>query len=127
MNIAEASKKVNLSANTLRYYERIGLIPEVKRTESGVRNYTEKDLGFIELAKNMRNVGMSISSLIKYVKLYKKGASTIEARKQLLISQREIIKEKLNEIQNSFDMITYKINNYDEVLKLREKQLSGKK
>ena len=127
MNIAETSKKVNLSANTLRYYERIGLIPEVKRTESGVRNYTEKDLGFIELAKNMRNVGMSISSLIKYVKLYKKGASTIEARKQLLISQREIIKEKLNEIQNSFDMITYKINNYDEVLKLREKQLSGKK
>ena len=81
MNIAEASKKVNLSAHTLRYYERIGLIPEVKRTESGVRNYTEKDLGFIELAKNMRNVGMSISSLIKYVKLYKKGASTIEARK----------------------------------------------
>ena len=127
MNIAEASKKVNLSAHTLRYYERIGLIPEVKRTESGIRNYTEKDLGFIELAKNMRNVGMSISSLIKYVKLYKKGASTIEARKQLLISQREIIKEKLNEIQNSFDMITYKINNYDEVLKLREKQLSGKK
>ena len=95
MNIAEASKKVNLSAHTLRYYERIGLIPEVKRTESGVRNYTEKDLGFIELAKNMRNVGMSISSLIKYVKLYKKGASTIEARKQLLISQREVIKEKL--------------------------------
>ncbi|TKZ30351.1 MerR family transcriptional regulator [Brachyspira catarrhinii] len=127
MTIAEVSKKVSLSPNTLRYYERIGLIPEVKRTKSGIRNYTEKDLGFIELSKNMRNAGMSISSLIKYVKLYKKGASTIEARKQLLISQREVIKEKLNELQNSFEMITYKINNYDEVLKLREKAIVGEK
>ena len=127
MTIAEVSKKVNLSPNTLRYYERIGLIPEVKRTESGIRDYTEKDLGFVELAKNMRRAGMSISSLVKYVKLYKKGASTIEARKQLLISQREVIKEKLNELQNSFEMITYKINNYDEVLKLREERLLTKK
>ena len=127
MTIAEVSKKVNLSADTLRYYERIGLIPEVNRTESGIRNYTEKDLGFVELAKNMRRAGISISSLVKYVKLYKKGVSTIEARKQLLISQREVIKEKLNELQNSFEMITYKINNYDEVLKLREERLLTKK
>ena len=127
MTIAEISKKVNLSPNTLRYYERIGLIPEVKRTESGIRDYTEKDLGFVELAKNMRSAGMSISSLVKYVRLYKKGSSTIEARKQLLISQREVIKEKLNELQNSFEMITYKINNYDEVLKLREERLLTKK
>ena len=112
MTIAEVSKKVNLSADTLRYYERIGLIPEVNRTESGIRNYTEEDLGWIEFSKCMRNAGMSIEALIEYIKLYKKGDVTLEARKQLLISQKDVIKERLEEIQNTFDRINYKIKNY---------------
>ena len=127
MTIAEASKKVNLSADTLRYYERIGLIPEVNRTESGIRNYTEEDLGWIEFSKCMRNAGMSIEALIEYIKLYKKGDVTLEARKQLLISQKDVIKERLEEIQNTFDRINYKIKNYEKILVEREKDLLKKK
>ena len=127
MTIAEASKKVNLSADTLRYYERIGLIPEVSRTESGIRNYTEEDLGWIEFSKCMRNAGMSIEALIEYIKLYKKGDVTLEARKQLLISQKDVIKERLEEIQNTFDRINYKIKNYEKLLVEREKDLLKKK
>ncbi|TXJ40578.1 MerR family transcriptional regulator [Brachyspira aalborgi] len=127
MTIAEASKKVNLSADTLRYYERIGLIPEVNRTESGIRNYTEEDLGWIEFSKCMRNAGMSIEALIEYIKLYKKGDATLEARKQLLISQKDVIKERLEEIQNTFDRINYKIKNYEKILVEREKDLLKKK
>ncbi|WP_302367695.1 MerR family transcriptional regulator [Brachyspira aalborgi] len=127
MTIAEASKKVNLSADTLRYYERIGLIPEVNRTESGIRNYTEEDLGWIEFSKCMRNAGMSIEALIEYIKLYKKGDVTLEARKQLLISQKDVIKERLEEIQNTFDRINYKIKNYEKLLVEREKDLLKKK
>ena len=127
MTIAEASKKVNLSADTLRYYERIGLIPEVNRTESGIRNYTEEDLGWIEFSKCMRNAGMSIEALIEYIKLYKKGDVTLEARKQLLISQKDVIKERLEEIQNTFDKINYKIKNYEKLLVEREKDLLKKK
>ncbi len=127
MTIAEASKKVNLSADTLRYYERIGLIPEVNRTESGIRNYTEEDLGWIEFSKCMRNAGMSIEALIEYIKLYKKGDATLEARKQLLISQKDVIKERLEEIQNTFDRINYKIKNYEKLLVEREKDLLKKK
>lgn len=127
MTIAEASKKVNLSADTLRYYERIGLIPEVSRTESGIRNYTEEDLGWIEFSKCMRNAGMSIEALIEYIKLYKKGDVTLEARKQLLISQKDVIKERLEEIQNTFDRINYKIKNYEKILVEREKDLLKKK
>ena len=123
MTIAEVSKKVNLSAYTLRYYERIGLIPEVNRTESGIRNYTEEDLGCIEFSKCMRNAGMSIEALIEYIKLYKKGDVTLEARKQLLISQKDVIKERLEEIQNTFDRINYKIKNYEKLLVEREKDL----
>ena len=127
MTIAEVSKKVNLSADTLRYYERIGLIPEVSRTESGIRNYTEEDLGWIEFSKCMRNAGMSIEALIEYIKLYKKGDVTLEARKQLLISQKDVIKERLEEIQNTFDRINYKIKNYEKILVEREKDLLKKK
>lgn len=127
MTIAEVSKKVNLSADTLRYYERIGLIPEVNRTESGIRNYTEEDLGWIEFSKCMRNAGMSIEALIEYIKLYKKGDVTLEARKQLLISQKDVIKERLEEIQNTFDRINYKIKNYEKLLVEREKDLLKKK
>ena len=127
MTIAEVSKKVNLSADTLRYYERIGLIPEVNRTESGIRNYTEEDLGWIEFSKCMRNAGMSIEALIEYIKLYKKGDVTLEARKQLLISQKDVIKERLEEIQNTFDRINYKIKNYEKLLVEREEDLLKKK
>ena len=127
MTIAEVSKKVNLSADTLRYYERIGLIPEINRTESGIRNYTEKDLGTIEFVICFRNAGVSIETLIEYMKLYKKGDSTIEARKQLLISQREVIQKRLEEIQATFERLNFKIDNYDKCLKLREKELLGGK
>ena len=123
MTIAEVSKKVNLSADTLRYYERIGLIPEVNRTESGIRNYTEKDLGHLEFVICFRNAGVSIETLIEYMRLYKQGDSTLEARKQLLISQREIMQKRLDEIQSTFERLNFKIDNYEKLLIEREKEL----
>lgn len=121
MTITEASKKVNLSADTLRYYERIGLIPEINRSKSGIRNYTERDLNRIEFVKCFRNSGVSIETLIEYMKLLKKGDSTIEDRKQLLISQREVIQKRLDEIQNAFERLNFKIYNYEKFLIEREK------
>ena len=127
MTIAEVSKKVNLSADTLRYYERIGLIPEVNRAESGIRDYTEKDLGNLEFVICFRNAGVSIETLIKYMKLYKQGYSTLEARKQLLISQREIMQKRLDEIQAAFERLNFKIDNYEKLLTEREKELLNSK
>ena len=127
MTIAEVSKKVNLSADTLRYYERIGLIPEVTRTESGIRNYTEKDLGHLEFVICFRNAGVSIETLIEYMRLYKQGDSTLEARKQLLISQREIMQKRLEEIQETFERLNFKIDNYEKLLIEREKELLNSK
>ena len=123
MTIAEVSKKVNLSTDTLRYYERIGLIPEVNRTESGIRDYTEKDLGHLEFVICFRNAGVSIETLIEYMRLYKQGDSTLEARKQLLISQREIMQKRLEEIQETFERLNFKIDNYEKLLIEKEKEL----
>lgn len=81
MTIAEVSKKTELYTDTLRYYERIGIIPEVQRSESRIRNYTDYDLGWIEFSKCMRNSGMSIESIITYIKLYKKRQCYIRSKK----------------------------------------------
>ncbi|ASJ22610.1 MerR family transcriptional regulator [Brachyspira hampsonii] len=123
MTIAEVSKKTELSADTLRYYERIGLIPEVGRSENGIRNYTDYDLGWIEFSKCMRNSGMSIESIIEYIKLYNKGDSTLEARKQLLVSQRDAMQEKLNELQATLDKLNKKIENYGHQISVHEKDM----
>ncbi|WP_304331931.1 MerR family transcriptional regulator [Brachyspira innocens] len=123
MTIAEVSKKTELSADTLRYYERIGIIPEVERSESGIRNYTDYDLGWIEFSKCMRNSGMSIESIIEYIKLYNKGDATLEARKQLLVSQRDAMQEKLNELQATLDKLNKKIENYGNQMSVHKKDI----
>ena len=84
MTIAEVSKKFDLSQDTLRYYERIGLIPGVNRNKSGIRDYTEEDCRWVEFIKCMRNAGLPIEVLIEYVTLFQQGDETIEARKELI-------------------------------------------
>ncbi len=94
MTIAEVSKKYNLTQDTIRYYERIGLIPQVPRTKAGIRDFDEHTCKWIEFIKCMRAAGMSIEALIKYVDLFKQGKETVTERKKLLIEQKEKMQEK---------------------------------
>ena len=87
MTIREVAAKTNMSTDTLRYYERIGLIPPVPRTPGGIRDYQESDLGWVELAKCMRSAGLPVEAMIEYVKLTQEGDATIPARLQLLKEQ----------------------------------------
>lgn len=89
MTIKEVSEKYDISADTLRYYERIGMIPEVTRNANGIRNYQKSDLGWVELAICMRSAGLPVEALIEYVKLFQNGDSTFAARLQLLQEQRK--------------------------------------
>lgn len=90
MTIKEVSETYDISADTLRYYERIGMIPEVTRTAGGIRDYQESDLGWVELVICMRKAGLPVEALIEYVKLYQEGDETFEARLQLLSEEREV-------------------------------------
>lgn len=89
MTIAEVSRKYDISADTLRYYERIGLIPPVPRTRGGLRDYGEESCGWIQLMKCMRAAGVQIEALIEYVDLFQQGDATLDARKALLVEQRD--------------------------------------
>ncbi|AQM60593.1 MerR family transcriptional regulator [Clostridium baratii] len=123
MTIKEVSERFNLSQDTLRYYERIGLIPPINRNKSGIRDYTEEDCGWIEFIKCMRNAGLPIEVLIEYVNLFQKGDDTIEARKEILIEQRKQLEEKMNEMKKTIERLDNKILRYEDKILEKEKTL----
>lgn len=123
MTIAEVSKKFDISADTLRYYERIGLIPPVPRTKSGIRDYDENSCGWVELMKCMRAAGVQIEALIEYVALFRQGDGTVDARKALLIEQRERLLERMEDMRRSINRLDEKIARYEQGLMTKEKQL----
>ena len=123
MTIAEVSRKYEISADTLRYYERIGLIPPVPRTKSGLRDYDEESCGWVELMKCMRAAGVQIEALIEYVALFQQGDDTIDARKALLIEQREQVLARMVAMQKSLDRLNMKIERYEQGLMTKEQQL----
>ena len=114
MTISEVSKKYDLTADTIRYYERIGLIPAIHRNSSGNRDFTEEDCGWVEFIKCMRNAGLSIEALIDYVAMFQKGSSTVKARKNLLIEQREMLVERIENMQATLSRLDKKIEWYEE-------------
>ncbi|MCO7138021.1 MerR family transcriptional regulator [[Clostridium] leptum] len=116
MTIKEVSEKYHISQDTLRYYERIGMIPAVSRTAGGIRDYQEKDLNWVELAICMRSAGLPIEAMIEYVKLYQMGDSTFAARLQLLQEQRENLLEQRKQIDATLDRLNYKIAQYQKAI-----------
>ena len=116
MTIAEVSKTFGLTADTLRYYERIGLIPPVKRSSSGIRDYDEKDCNWVEFIKCMRGVGIPA--------MFRLGKETIAARKALLVEQRQQLADKIVAMQAVLERLDMKIDGYEErCLKFEEENL----
>ena len=124
MKIAEVSKEYGLSADTLLYYERIGLLPNVTRTPSGIRDYSEQDCARVQFVKCMRAANVSIEALIEYMALFEQGDSTIEARKAILEEQRDLVRERIAEMQAGLDRLNYKIDNYETML-AKEREMRG--
>ncbi len=112
MNIAEVSKQYGLTADTLRYYERIGLLPAVARNKSGNRDYSEVDCERIEFIKCMREAGLSIEVLTKYMHLFLEGDSTLKEREELLIAERDRLQARLEHMQSTLERLNRKITAY---------------
>jgi DNA-binding transcriptional MerR regulator len=123
MKIAEVSERYSISSDTLRYYERIGLIPPVNRNESGIRDYNEVDVRRVEFIKCMRSAGLPIEVLIEYVGLVQQGDKTMEARKEILKEQREQLLARMKEMQETLDLLNYKISVYENAVLKREQEL----
>ena len=123
MKINEVSEQYGMSTDTLRYYERIGLIPPVHRNDGGIRDYNELDLKRVEFIKCMRSAGLPVEVLIEYVALVQQGDRTIEARREILTEQRNLLAAKLAEMQQTLNLLNHKIEVYENALLKREKGL----
>jgi MerR family transcriptional regulator, aldehyde-responsive regulator len=121
MKIMEVSQQYGVSSDTLRYYERIGLIPPVNRNGSGIRDYNELDLRRVEFIKCMRSAGLPVEVLIEYVGLVQRGDRTIEARKEILVEQRELLVGRMKEMQKTLDILNHKIEVYETAVLTKEK------
>jgi len=123
MKIAEVSERYGMSSDNLRYYERIGLIQPVNRNVSGIRDYVDVDIRRVEFIKCMRSAGLPIEVLIEYVGLVQQGDRTIEARKDILIEQRELLAVRMKEMQKTLDILDHKIEVYENAVLTKEKQI----
>ena len=117
MTIKEVCKKYNVTADTLRYYERVGVIPEVHRTAGGIRDYSEEDIKWVETAICFRSARMPIDLLIEYVRLYRMGDDTLKARLELLIEAKKRILDERKKYDDALAKLDYKISKYDEAVK----------
>lgn len=116
MNSKKVSELLGVSTDTLRYYERIGVIPPVERDHNGYRNYKTNDLNWIYLAKSLRGAGLSIESLIEFATLARKGGSVRAAQKEILHEQLDTLNKKLVQMTETRAMLQYKIDTFDEHL-----------
>jgi len=123
MKIMEVSENYGISSDTLRYYERIGLIPPVNRSENGIRDYNDLDLKRVEFIKCMRSAGLPIEVLIEYVALVQQGDQTIETRQEILKEQRDQLAVRMKEMQKTLDLLDHKIEVYENAVLKKEKEI----
>src|SRR6185436_13315971 len=98
LTIQEVAQATGLSAHTLRYYERIGLIHPIEREENARRRYTADDIGWIEFLLKLRATGMSIKDMQKYAELQRQGDATLSARVEMLKSLRDQVQARMSEL-----------------------------
>jgi len=116
MRISEVSRQCDVPVDTLRYYERIGLLPPIDRSDSGIRDYSDLDVRRINFIKCMRNAGLPVKVLIRYYELVQQGDETIADRKAILVEEKENIKVQMAELQETLDLLDYKISHYESLV-----------
>ena len=126
MTIAQVADKYGITPDTLRYYERVGLIPSVTRSAGGIRNYGVEECNWVEFIVCMRGAGIEVDALIRYVSLFKAGNGTLKERKNILIEQRDKLARRVEELEKTLARLDKKIENYESVLIPAQEKLMKK-
>lgn len=117
MTIKQVCQRYGLTQDTLRYYEKIGVIPQVHRSSSGIRDYDEQDLSWVENAVCLRSAGVPVESIAEYVKLYQAGDETFAARRDLLSRVLSELTEQRSQLDAAIQKLTYKVGRYEEAVR----------
>jgi DNA-binding transcriptional MerR regulator len=118
--ISEVAARTGLSAHTLRWYERIGLMPHVDRSHTGQRRFTNRDLDWLELVGKLRLTGMSVADMVRYAELVRAGEQTFTERRELLQATREDVLRRIAELRDTLTVLDYKIGTYADAAEASE-------
>jgi DNA-binding transcriptional MerR regulator len=110
--ISEVSAHIGLSPHTLRWYERIGLMPHVDRSHTGQRRYTNRDLEWLALVGKLRLTGMAVADMVRYADLVRQGDHTYPERRELLRATREDVRRRIAELRDALNVLDFKIGIY---------------
>lgn len=116
MTIQQVCNRYGLTPDTLRYYEKIGVIPQVHRSASGIRDYDEQDIGWVENAVCLRSAGVPVEKIAEYVQLYQAGDETFAQRRDLLAQVLTDLTAQRKQLDAAMSRLAYKIGRYDVAL-----------
>lgn len=111
--VGEMAKLLGVTASTLRYYDKEGLLPFVERSSGGIRMFRESDIEWLRVIECMKKAGMSIKDIRQYIELALKGDDTIELRLMMFCRQKEVLQQKMAEMQHTMAMVEYKCWYYE--------------
>ena len=114
MRIAEAASKSGLSIDTIRYYERSGILPEIRRGPDGQRLFSSENVEWLSLLSSLRDTGMSTETMRRFAALYRAGDHTIPERKEILVAHSERLKKRRADLDRCEELLAYKISIYEE-------------
>ena len=110
--ISEVVACTGLTAHTLRWYERIGLMPHVDRSHTGQRRYSNRDLDWLDFVTKLRLTGMPVADMVRYAELVREGETTYADRRDLLESTRRDVLNRIAELQDTLAVLDLKISFY---------------
>ncbi|WP_327131913.1 MerR family transcriptional regulator [Streptomyces sp. NBC_01343] len=110
--ISEVEARTGLTQHTLRWYERIGLMPHVDRSHSGQRRFSDKDLHWLAFVGKLRATGMSVADMVRYAELVREGEHTVEQRRELLEQTRREVRARIAELNDALAVLDFKIDMY---------------
>ncbi|MFF3018674.1 MerR family transcriptional regulator [Streptomyces sp. NPDC057939] len=111
--ISEVEARTGLTQHTLRWYERIGLMPHVDRSHSGQRRFSERDLDWLSFVGKLRATGMSVADMVRYAELVREGEHTVEQRRELLERTRTEVRSRITELTDALAVLDFKIGMYE--------------
>lgn len=116
-SIGQVAKMFNISIYTLRYYDKEGIIPNLEKTASGIRKFTDKDLETIQVIKCLKTAGMSMQEIKDYMDLAIKGDVSLEQRLEIFEEARANVLQQIKKLQDTLKMIDFKRNYYKTAIK----------
>lgn len=120
LTIQEAAQATGLTAHTLRYYERIGLIHPIGREENTRRCYSADDIGWIDFLTKLRATGMSIKDMQRYAELQRQGDETLPQRVEMLKALRDQVEQRIDALHEHLKLVHYKIDIYSQIIEEKE-------